>query len=113
MLRRSGRRPVFGQEADLWYTQPMRYFIPFLLLASQATAAGKTVDCYCTDSSGTRVELGQSICLFVNGRAFTAQCQMSLNNPMWRETHDGCLSSEVDTDLNGDLLDRLEALKPA
>jgi hypothetical protein len=22
-----------------------------------------------------------------------AQCQMSLNNPMWREISDGCLSS--------------------
>jgi hypothetical protein len=46
----------------------------------------KTIDCYCTDSSGARIELGESICLQVGGRMFTAQCQMSLNVPMWRET---------------------------
>ena len=46
---------------------------------------GKTVDCYCTDTSGARVELGQTICLQVDGRMFMAQCQMSLNVPMWRE----------------------------
>jgi hypothetical protein len=26
---------------------------------------------------------------------FTAQCQMSLNVPMWRETQNGCLSSSL------------------
>jgi len=26
---------------------------------------------------------------------FTAQCQMSLNVPMWRETSDGCMSSQL------------------
>jgi len=31
----------------------------------------------------------------VNGRMFTAQCQMSLNVPMWRETAQGCLSSSL------------------
>ena len=55
---------------------------------------GKVIDCYCTDSTGGRVELGQSICLFVNGRAFTARCEMSLNVPMWRETADGCVSAQ-------------------
>ena len=29
----------------------------------------------------------------VDGRDFLAQCQMSLNNPMWREIREGCLSS--------------------
>ncbi len=55
---------------------------------------GKVIDCYCTDSTGGRVELGQSICLHVNGRAFTARCEMSLNVPMWRETGDGCVSAQ-------------------
>lgn len=55
---------------------------------------GKVIDCYCTDSTGGRVELGQSICLYVNGRAFTARCEMSLNVPMWRETGDGCVSAQ-------------------
>jgi len=54
---------------------------------------GKTRDCYCTDTSGARIELGQTICLQVDGRMFMAQCQMSLNVPMWRELGEGCLSS--------------------
>jgi hypothetical protein len=56
---------------------------------------GRTVDCYCTDSKGARVELGETICLQVDGRMFMAQCQMSLNVPMWREVAAGCLSSEL------------------
>lgn len=55
---------------------------------------GKTIDCYCTDKSGGRVELGEKICLQVDGKMFMAQCQMSLNVPMWRKIEDGCLSSE-------------------
>ena len=62
---------------------------------------GKVQDCYCTDTSGGRVELGETICLHVNGRMFMAQCQMSLNVPMWREVSPGCLSS------------RLESVEPA
>ncbi len=56
---------------------------------------GKTIECYCTDTSGGRVELGDSICLFVDGRSFMAQCQMSLNVPMWREVAPSCLSSDL------------------
>ena len=57
---------------------------------------GKTIDCYCTDRSGARVELGETICLQVDGRMFMAQCQMSLNVPMWREVQQGCLSSRLE-----------------
>ena len=32
----------------------------------------------------------------VDGRMFMAQCQMSLNVPMWREVQQGCLSSRLD-----------------
>lgn len=56
---------------------------------------GKVIDCYCTDKSGSRVELGETICLQVDGRMFMAQCQMSLNVPMWREVQKGCLSSRL------------------
>lgn len=55
-------------------------------------------DCYCTDREGQRVELGELRCMRVDGRNFTAQCQMSLNNPMWREVDEGCLSSEVEAE---------------
>ena len=61
--------------------------------ADVTSPSGKTVDCYCTDRSGDRVELGETICLHVDGRMFMAQCQMSLNVPMWREVQQGCLSS--------------------
>jgi hypothetical protein len=69
------------------------------LLASpafaDATQTAKTVDCYCTDKTGSRVELGQTICLQVDGKSFMAQCQMSLNNPMWRKLQDGCPTSAL------------------
>jgi hypothetical protein len=55
----------------------------------------KTIDCYCTDKQRNRIELGESICLFVDGRAFMAQCQMSLNVPMWRKTREGCETSSL------------------
>ncbi len=70
------------------------------LAAMPATAdvtspSGKTVDCYCTDRERNRIELGETICMQVDGRMFMAQCQMSLNVPMWREISDGCLSSSL------------------
>ncbi len=64
-------------------------------LADVVGPGGKTVECYCTDRSGSRIELGETICMQVDGRMFMAQCQMSLNSPMWREVSDGCLSSEL------------------
>ncbi len=62
-------------------------------MADVVGPGGKVQDCYCTDKSGIRVELGEMICLQVDGRMFMAQCQMSLNVPMWREVQEGCLSS--------------------
>lgn len=76
-----------------------RLFLLALLIAPPAFAdvaapGGKTIDCYCTDRNHNRIELGETICLQVDGRMFMAQCQMSLNVPMWREVQKGCLSSE-------------------
>ncbi|MEL6170423.1 MAG: hypothetical protein AAGK67_04310 [Pseudomonadota bacterium] len=68
-------------------------FITLMMVPNLALAQQKTVECFCTDRSGARVELGQTICMYVDGRAFMAQCQMSLNNPMWREVGGDCLSS--------------------
>lgn len=77
----------------------MRWLLIFLIGASPALADlkqnGKTIDCYCTDRQGERVELGEMTCLQVDGRMFMAQCQMSLNVPMWREISEGCLSSSL------------------
>ncbi len=63
------------------------------VLADVKAPGGKTIDCFCTDKSGARIELGDTICLQVDGRMFMAQCQMSLNVPMWREVQTGCVSS--------------------
>ncbi|KIC48937.1 hypothetical protein [Tateyamaria sp. ANG-S1] len=78
----------------------LRNTLIFLAMASPALAdvtspSGKTVECYCTDKAGSRIELGQTICLQVDGRMFMAQCQMSLNSPMWREVQEGCMSSSL------------------
>ena len=69
---------------------------PDLAPADVVAPDGSVRDCYCTDSQGARVELGETICLMVDGRMFMAQCQMSLNVPMWREVQQGCLSSRLD-----------------
>ncbi|MEL6585733.1 MAG: hypothetical protein AAFY65_08270 [Pseudomonadota bacterium] len=64
----------------------------FPLVTATSAQSGKTVDCYCTDASGQRVELGQQTCLNINGRQFMARCDMSLNVPIWRDTGNDCLS---------------------
>jgi hypothetical protein len=47
-------------------------------------------DCYCTDSNGKRVELGQTACLTIGSRRVLARCGMSVNNPIWRDEAEGC-----------------------
>lgn len=61
---------------------------------------GRVVECFCTDTQGLRVELGETICLYVDGRAFMATCDMSLNMPTWRDTGKGCLSSQIKPSLS-------------
>ncbi|SLN29905.1 hypothetical protein ROJ8625_01333 [Roseivivax jejudonensis] len=68
--------------------------LPLPAWAGEAEPA-RGLDCYCTDSIGDRVELGEVICLSVGGRDFTAQCQMSLNVPMWREVSEGCVAAAL------------------
>lgn len=81
----------------------MKRLLAIALLAATPGVAdvtgpnGRTVDCFCTDTQGLRVELGETICLTVGGRAFMAQCDMSLNVPTWRETGQGCLSSSLES----------------
>lgn len=68
-------------------------FAAIPVAADVTSPSGKTVECYCTDKTGSRVELGEMRCLNVGGRFFMARCEMSLNNPMWRELEGGCVSS--------------------
>ena len=77
---------------------PMRRHMLLCALCAAPAAAdvtspsGRTVDCYCTDATGARVELEQLTCLTVGGRTFLARCAMSLNVPIWRDTGEDCLS---------------------
>lgn len=92
----------------------LRGSLLFILIACPALAdvvgpGGRTIDCYCTDKTGARVELGQTICLQVDGRMFMAQCQMSLNVPMWREVAKGCLSSSLDNPRQSDNTGAIDA----
>ena len=70
-------------------------FVALIMAVLAPVAQAKSVECYCTDTQGSRVELGQTVCRFVDGKSFMAQCQMSLNNPMWRRLQEGCLSSDA------------------
>lgn len=79
--------------------------LPGPLAADVLTPGGRTIECFCTDSQGARVQLGRQICLVVGGRAYMALCDMSLNVPIWRDTGRGCASSG--------LLERLQRLQPA
>lgn len=47
-------------------------------------------DCYCTDSKGQRVEMGQQACLIIGSKRVLARCDMSVNNPTWRHESEGC-----------------------
>ncbi|UOM34047.1 hypothetical protein [Acuticoccus sp. I52.16.1] len=47
-------------------------------------------DCYCTDTDGVRVELGELSCLRLGARRVLARCGMSQNVPAWRTQQDGC-----------------------
>ncbi len=67
-----------------------RFLALFALIAAPAAA---DPDCFCTDRTGTRVELGQEICLTVDGRAFIARCEMTLNTPSWKPTGADCVTS--------------------
>lgn len=79
----------------------MRYIALILTVTAVPSFAdvtgpgGRVIDCYCTDTSGARQELGEEICLYVDGRAFMARCEMSLNVPIWRDTGDLCLNSRL------------------
>ncbi len=50
-------------------------------------------DCFCTDSQGKRVEMGRSACLQIGSRTVMAQCDMSLNSPIWRISEEACPTS--------------------
>lgn len=52
-------------------------------------------DCYCTNR-GQRVEVGDFSCLTVGGQRFLAQCDISLNSPIWRKIDDICPTARME-----------------
>ena len=74
--------------ASVAETQNAQVFVP-----PPAKEGYSYPDCYCTDSEGERVELGQHVCLQIGSRQVWALCDMSVNNPTWR--HDGAACPSV------------------
>ena len=64
--------------------------LPNIAVAEDKKKATKWPDCYCVNRGGVRHELGDQVCLYVDGRSFLARCEMSLNNPSWKEISDIC-----------------------
>lgn len=52
-------------------------------------------ECYCTNRD-QRMEVGGFSCLTVDGERFLAQCDLSLNSPIWRKVEDSCPTAEVE-----------------
>ncbi|MFQ6552067.1 hypothetical protein AAD018_006935 [Aestuariibius insulae] len=80
----------------------MRFAFLLILFATQGAAQSegttRSDPCYCTDREGSRIDLGEQTCLFVDGRSFMAQCQMSLNVPIWRDIGEACVVGERQLD---------------
>ena len=67
------------------------------------------VEYFCTDSQGSRHELGEIMRLSPSScQQFLAKCDMSLNNSMWRQIQEGCPAASLDRSV----LDRLEGFQP-
>lgn len=64
--------------------------------SADVAAGGREIPCTCRDSHGGVRELGQEVCLVVDGRAFMARCEMALNVTTWRDTGMGCASSGLE-----------------
>lgn len=47
-------------------------------------------DCYCTDSDGGRVEVGQLACLRIGRREVVSRCEQADNLTIWRHQSEGC-----------------------
>jgi len=47
-------------------------------------------ECYCTDSEGKRVEVGELACLHIGSRTVTSRCEKARNLVIWRHQKEGC-----------------------
>ncbi|MEL6278095.1 MAG: hypothetical protein AAFU68_00205 [Pseudomonadota bacterium] len=48
------------------------------------------VDCQCRRPGGAKAELGERICVQRGDRMVTMQCELALNNTIWKEIADEC-----------------------
>ncbi|PRX35001.1 hypothetical protein SAMN05216257_102525 [Meinhardsimonia xiamenensis] len=48
------------------------------------------LDYSCTDAEGNRVPLGTVACFTASCQTWTARCELSLTNVIWRKLQDGC-----------------------
>jgi hypothetical protein len=55
---------------------------------------GPTIDCSCLNR-GIRFDVGQTACLQVGEREYTARCEMMLNNPSWSYVEEGCRRDRI------------------
>ncbi len=47
-------------------------------------------ECYCRDSAGARVEVGETACLTIGRRQVTSRCEKARNLTIWRHQSEGC-----------------------
>jgi len=46
--------------------------------------------CTCRNRDGSKLQLGQTVCIRVGDMAYLARCEMELNVTTWRKIRDGC-----------------------
>jgi hypothetical protein len=46
--------------------------------------------CTCRNRDGSKLQLGQTVCIRVGDMAYLARCEMDLNVTTWRKIRDGC-----------------------
>jgi hypothetical protein len=78
-----------------------------LAVLADGTTGTRPIECYCTDKTGQRFELGDMVCLSVDSRDYLARCEMAQNVTTWREIGSDCLSA---TRPARDVLSRLKHL---
>ncbi len=83
----SGQMPALADDAPA-VTETQGGFVP-----PKPKRGFRYPDCFCTDSEGQRVEIGQTSCLQIGSTQYLARCGMSLNNPAWRRVAEGCPTS--------------------
>lgn len=70
-----------------------------LVSAFAGTLPGVSLaSCTCRNSDGSKLELGQTVCIRVGDVAYLARCEMELNVTTWRKLRDGCPEARMSID---------------